>query len=67
MSEFMKGNFTVKRPVEEKIETVEDGKAASKAEFRRKAIQSVGGSMVFVEMDQLYWDDEAVGDVQRES
>lgn len=63
MSEFLKGNFKVKRKVEEKIETPADEKTASKAEFRRKAIQSVGGSMVFVEMDQMYWD----GDEKKKS
>lgn len=58
MSDFLKGNFKVKKTiVEDKAQpTADDKKAAFKQEFRRKALQSVGGSMVFVEMDELYWD-----------
>lgn len=58
MNDFLKGNFKVKKTVTEKTAepTANDKKAAFKQEFRRKALQSVGGSMVFVEMDELYWD-----------
>lgn len=58
MSDFLKGNFEVKRPVVEKTPEADSQQKAFKKEFRRKAIQSVGGSMVFVEMDTLYWDGE---------
>ena len=27
-----------------------------KAEYRKRAIESIGGSMVFVERQELYWD-----------
>lgn len=56
MNDFLKGNFKVKNPVVEKAPVTDTEQKAFKKEFRRKALQSVGGSMVFVEMDQLYWD-----------
>ncbi len=28
----------------------------AQAEYRKKAIESIGGSMVFVERQKLYWD-----------
>jgi hypothetical protein len=60
MSDFLSGNFQVKRPVK-----LAGGAAAPKDsmkdEYRRKALSSVGGSMVFVEMDQLVWDGEVAG------
>ncbi len=59
MSEFLIGNFKVKRPVKAAVETKASEKQTFKEEYRRKAISSVGGSMVFVEMDQLMWDGDA--------
>lgn len=56
MNDFLKGNFKVKRPVTEQAPAAEDKQKAFKEEFKRKALQSVGGSMVFVEMDMLSWD-----------
>lgn len=57
MSDFLKGNFQVKRPVKESAQS--EAKASFKEEYRKKALGSVGGSMVFVEMDHLMWDGEA--------
>ena len=59
MSEFLNGNFKVARPVKKATESKASEKKSFKEEFRRKAIASVGGSMVFVEMDQLIWDGDA--------
>ena len=59
MSEFLNGNFQVKRPVKETVTQKDDQQASFKEQYRRKAINSVGGSMVFVEMDQLIWDGDA--------
>jgi hypothetical protein len=59
MSEFLIGNFQVKRPVKPAAETKGSEKKSFKEEYRRKAINSVGGSMVFVEMEQLMWDGDA--------
>lgn len=59
MSDFLKGNFKVARPVKDAPESKASEKQSFKDEYRRKAIASVGGSMVFVEMDQLMWDGDA--------
>lgn len=55
MTDLMKGNFEVKR----KVEMTEDIDEAAefKKEFRKKAIESIGGSMVFVEREKLFWED----------
>lgn len=57
MSEFLKGNFRVKRPVAPADKAAD--KPSFKEEYRKKALGSVGGSMVFVEMDQLHWDGDS--------
>lgn len=54
MSELLKGNFAVKR----KVEVHEKNEAVDLAtEFRKKALESIGGSMVFVEREKLFWED----------
>jgi hypothetical protein len=55
MSELLKGNFEVKRKVDDKMETTEADRL--KEEFRKKALESIGGSMVFVERNKLFWED----------
>ena len=59
MNELLKGNFTVKNKVKvnEKNEDTD-----SMNEFRKKALNSIGGSMVFVERDKLFWDDDSQDD-----
>ena len=60
MSELLKGNFEVKRKVEsneQKHESAELKSAELKSEFRKKALESIGGSMVFVEREKLFWED----------
>lgn len=55
MSELLKGNFKVQKPVEAKTDAMsEDDKF--KAEYRKKALESIGGSMVFIEREKLFWD-----------
>lgn len=54
MSELLKGNFAVKR----KVEVNEKNEAPDLAsEFRKKALESIGGSMVFVEREKLFWEE----------
>jgi len=65
MNEFLKGNFKVKRPVQESAPAKDAEKTSFKDEYRRKALASVGGSMVFVEMDQLMWDGDAPADAKK--
>ena len=57
MSELLKGNFQVKNKVELKEEETDID-----SEFRKKAISSVGGSMVFVERNKLVWDEDSTED-----
>jgi hypothetical protein len=54
MTGLLKGNFDVKRNVEsnEKIDELNE----LKSEFRKKALDSIGGSMVFVEREKLFWE-----------
>ncbi len=53
--QFLKGNFKVKNPV--KVE--EEKKAPSfQEEYKKKALASIGGSMVYMERTNLTWDGE---------
>lgn len=63
MSDFLKGNFKVKNPVkgekEDKSKKKDDNSEPTfMDEYKRKAIQSVAGSMVFVEKELMTWDPE---------
>ena len=51
MESLLKGNFEPKQQV-----NPDDTPPDPKAEYRKKAIENIGGSMVFVEREQLYWD-----------
>ena len=55
MSELLRGNFTVKHNVNVQETANEDD--VLKAEFKQKALESIGGSMVFVERQKLFWDE----------
>lgn len=54
MSDFLKGNFKTARPI------VEDSSQKEKedigTQLRKKALNSIGGSMVYVERTALEWD-----------
>lgn len=54
MTGLLKGNFDVKRQVESNEQ--KDEAAELKSEFRKKALESIGGSMVFVEREKLFWE-----------
>jgi len=54
MSGLLKGNFDVKR----KIDLPDENEALKPVdEFRKKALESIGGSMAFVEREKLFWED----------
>ena len=59
MSELLKGNFNVKNKVKVNEEN-EDIDPMN--EYRKKALNSIGGSMVFIERDKLFWDDDSQDD-----
>jgi len=52
MSDFLKGNYDL----DEKIVDDADETNSAKDEFKKKALNSIGGSMVFVEREQYVWD-----------
>lgn len=58
MSEYLKGNFQVKREVT--APNAEQAPATSAEriadELRKKALSSLGGSMVYVDRTDLTWD-----------
>ena len=59
MSELLRGNFIVKK----KVKVNEENKDTDPVnEYRKKALESIGGSMVFVERDKLFWDDDSMDD-----
>lgn len=60
MSGLLRGNFEVKRKV--KVNETKDDAAEFKNEFRKKALESIGGSMVFIEREKLFWDDPDLDD-----
>ena len=55
MSDFLKGNFKPKREVKD---STEDRPETADERFRKQALKSIGGSMVYVEKTPLAWDGE---------
>ena len=55
MSEFLKGTYDLDKEIVD--ETTQE---SAKDEFKKKALNSIGGSMVFVEREKYIWtgDDE---------
>ena len=50
MDKLLKGNFETKKKV------LNNDNNQKKDDFKQKALNSIGGSMVFVERDLLFWD-----------
>lgn len=59
MSEFLKGNFQVKREVHEKQQDATSQKQKLAEELKQRALTSLGGSMVYMERTDLTWDGDA--------
>ena len=49
--DLLRANFVPEKPVQ-----LEEKPLDKQAEYEKKALESVGGSMVFLERKQLYWD-----------
>lgn len=49
--ELLKGNFKVKNPIK-----VEKKSSSVHEEYKKKALASIGGSMVYMERTNLTWD-----------
>ena len=54
MSNLLKGNFKTKKQVE--VDTEEAQEQNLQDEFKKAALNSIGGSMVYVERTDLTWD-----------
>jgi len=52
MSDFLKGNYDVEKKIIDEAEET----SSAKDEFKKKALNSIGGSMVFVEREKYVWD-----------
>ena len=61
MDELLRGNFKVKNPVKESdISTnKEEGHETIARELKKRALASLGGSMVYVDRDTLTWNGDA--------
>lgn len=62
MSEFLKGNFQTKRTV---IEKAAEAPRSTAEELRRVALSSLGGSMVYMERNELTWDGDAEAEADK--
>jgi len=51
MTDLLRGNFTPEHKVE-----ADELKQDERAAFRKRALESISGSMVFVDDKLLYWD-----------
>ena len=56
MDDVLKSNFKVKNPV---VVNETETKETLKEQLKKKALSSLGGSMVYVERTGLHWDPEA--------
>lgn len=54
LMKILKGNYEVK--AQPKIEKKDEIKPKLNEKFRKKAIENIGGSMVFVERKTMLWD-----------
>ena len=52
MENLLKGNFKTKK------EVLNKGNNQKKDDYKERALNSIGGSMVFVERDLLFWNDK---------
>ena len=56
-SELLKGNFDVKNPITQKLDKESQSQAESITDaLKKEAINSIGGSMVYMERSELNWD-----------
>lgn len=64
MVDFLKGNFTPKRPVTDG-DGDGDARAELEARFERQALDRLGGSIAYVAKRKVLWDDEPTDPVGR--
>ena len=59
MNKYLKGNYRVKKDIKEEENQEKNKSNNFKDEYRKRAIESVSGSMVFIERDLMVWDGES--------
>jgi hypothetical protein len=59
MSEFLKGNFKTKNPVDS-LDAME--KDSLEERFEKEALKKLGGSIAFVSKKKVFWDDKELKD-----
>jgi len=59
--DILKGNYKIKKQIKEK-EISLDEQEKLKEEIKERLLASVGGSMVYVEKDKLFWDGTEIED-----
>ena len=55
MSELLKGNYKLKKPIEVKKGDAQAPAQSIKENLRKKALATLGGSMVYVERTDITW------------
>ena len=60
-NDILKGNYKIKKKIEEKKINIAK-KEKLKKELKERALASLGGSMVYVERDKLFWDGSDIED-----
>lgn len=55
MDELLKGNYKLEYSIKETADRVEPGQEIAQ-ELKKRALASLGGSMVYVDRDHLVWD-----------
>ena len=53
--DILKGNYKIKKKIKEKEISI-DEQEKLKEELKERVLASLGGSMVYVERDKLFWD-----------
>jgi len=59
--DILKGNYKIKKQIKEK-EIINNEQEKLKNELKERALASLGGSMVYVERDKLFWDGSEIED-----
>ena len=59
--DILKGNYKIKKQIKEKESSINENEKIKK-ELKERALASLGGSMVYVERDKLFWDGSEIGE-----
>ena len=59
--DILKGNYKINKQIKEKKNSI-DKQEKLKKDLKERALASLGGSMVYVERDKLFWDGSEIKD-----